>query len=192
MSAPYWEPLAASPPLLVLPPTYGTSFPASPADGQEHILVDSITNPLYQWRFRYNASSTSAYKWEFVGGPPIQRFFGTNQTNGATLSTWINIVDQTITLPRAGEYIVSGGATLSHPSGGATSYVGLYVGTPSNTVYYSNAGFPSGGGYSASVHIAPYRLAAAAGALLGMSAQSNFANGNFAMMGWQALPVRCS
>src|SRR6516164_9624771 len=54
-------------PTLKIP--YGTTLPASPVDGQEAILVDSITNPTYQWRLRYNAGSTSAYKWEFVGGP---------------------------------------------------------------------------------------------------------------------------
>ena len=53
---------------------YGTTFPVSPADGQEAILVDSVTNPSYQWRFRYNAGSSSPYKWEFVGGPPWTQF----------------------------------------------------------------------------------------------------------------------
>ena len=52
---------AAQIPLTVV--CYGTTLPASPVDGQEAILVDSVTNPTYQWRFRYNAGSTSAYKW---------------------------------------------------------------------------------------------------------------------------------
>jgi len=34
---------------------YGTSLPTAPVDGQEAVLVDSVTNPTYQWRFRYNA-----------------------------------------------------------------------------------------------------------------------------------------
>src|SRR5215831_7217940 len=50
--------------------SYGTTLPSSPYDGQEAVLVDLATNPGYQWRFRYNAQSTSAYKWEFVGGSP--------------------------------------------------------------------------------------------------------------------------
>lgn len=52
-------------------PTYGTTFPAGPADGQEHVLVDSALNPTYIWRFRYNALSTSPYKWECIGGAAV-------------------------------------------------------------------------------------------------------------------------
>jgi len=48
--------------------SYGTSLPASPVDGQEAILVDSLTAPTYSWRFRYVASITDAYKWVCVGG----------------------------------------------------------------------------------------------------------------------------
>lgn len=48
--------------------SYNTTLPGSPVDGQEAILVDSVTNPTYVWRLRYNAGSASAYKWEFIGG----------------------------------------------------------------------------------------------------------------------------
>jgi hypothetical protein len=51
---------------------YATTFPASPYDGQEAILVDSTTNPQWKWRFRYNAASISPYKWEFIGGAPYK------------------------------------------------------------------------------------------------------------------------
>src|SRR4029077_11434282 len=52
-------------------PTYGTTLPGSPVDGQEHVLVDSLTVPTYSWRCRYNAQSTNAYKWEVHGGIPL-------------------------------------------------------------------------------------------------------------------------
>jgi len=79
---------------------YGTSLPASPADGQEAILVDSTTNATYAWRFRYNAAASSPYKWEFVGGSPANPgnqftcpraglyscVFGTETGNGGTTS----------------------------------------------------------------------------------------------------------
>jgi len=90
--------------------TYGTSLPVAPSDGQEAILVDSLTNPTYQWRFRYNAGSSSAYKWEFVGGFPMtheiaaaQSVSGTSYTNSAT-------VGPTLTTPRAGEYLAEYGS----------------------------------------------------------------------------------
>jgi len=55
----------------------GTSLPASPFDGQEYILTDSLTVPTYSWRFRYVASITDAYKWVFIGGTDSQGFEAT-------------------------------------------------------------------------------------------------------------------
>jgi hypothetical protein len=92
-----------------LPKTnYATSLPSSPIDGQETILVDSITNPTYQWRFRYNVNSSSSYKWEFIGGAPaISRVplgdtFEPVPSGGGYSST--TTVGPIITLSRAGEY----------------------------------------------------------------------------------------
>ena len=86
---------------------YGTSLPASPTDGQEAILVDSTSNPSYQWRFRYNAGSSSAYKWEFVGGPPARADTDTEETTTSS-GTWVELTTpQRIVLPRAGDYDVS-------------------------------------------------------------------------------------
>ena len=96
---------------------YGTSLPASPVNGQEAILVDSVTNPSYQWRFRYNASSTSAYKWEFVGGSPWVLQSGS--ISSMTLSAWVIASTTNFTLGRAGEYYVRIGGYLSNP--GATN-----------------------------------------------------------------------
>jgi len=96
---------------------YGTSLPASPVNGQEAILVDSLTNPSYQWRFRYNASSTSAYKWEFVGGSPWVLQSGS--ISSMTLSAWVIASTTNFTLGRAGEYYVRIGGYLSNP--GATN-----------------------------------------------------------------------
>ena len=99
---------------------YGTTLPPSPADGQEAVLVDSITNPTYQWRFRYNAGSTSSYKWEFVGGTPLSNEIATQEgfsyTGGYMDSP---TVGPQVTVPRAGEYQIEygGGIVLS-----ATNY----------------------------------------------------------------------
>jgi len=81
---------------------YGTSLPGSPYDGQEAILVDSTTNPSYQWRFRYNAGSTSAYKWEFVGGAETIARSATNVSTTSTTS--VDLGGISITLPRDGDY----------------------------------------------------------------------------------------
>jgi hypothetical protein len=107
-------------PTLKIP--YGTSLPASPVDGQEAILVDSITNPSYQWRFRYNAGSTSTYKWEFIGGAPASAGI----TNDETLATggWGDLATNgpLITVPRTGNYFAR--AVVGHTS---QSSVGGYV-----------------------------------------------------------------
>lgn len=83
--------------------SYGTSFPASPIDGQIFTFVDSLTAPSYQWTFRYNANNTSANKWEFIGGAP--KYVG--NSNAVTLSTGsfgAVVPDLNFTLPRSGIY----------------------------------------------------------------------------------------
>jgi hypothetical protein len=104
--------------------SYGTSLPANPIDGQEAVLVDSLTNPSYQWRFRYNSNSTSAYKWEFIGGS--QAAIG--YTAGDPVASGWNAVSNppAFGFPRNGEYLFSNSAlfTLSSGSGGL---VGLSI-----------------------------------------------------------------
>ena len=107
---------------------YGTAFPASPVHGQEFTLVDSATNPTYQWRFRFNANSVSAYKWEFIGGAPA-----VNMAAPATALTANTQVGATgyyynggaaFTLPRAGDWLVGGVASVD------TANLGIVQATP--------------------------------------------------------------
>lgn len=118
-------------PTRVVVPSYGTSLPATPIDGEEAILVDSLTNPTYQWRFRYNAGSSSAYKWEFIGGSP--KWAGLY--GGAASSVAISAVgghvalDPMITAPRAGDYWVTGRVSVAR-----------YAGTDTNNIFISIAG----------------------------------------------------
>jgi hypothetical protein len=92
---------------------YGTSLPASPVDGQEAVLVDSITSPTYQWRFRYNAGSASPYKWEFVGGSPGRVANAADETT-ATSGAYADLttVGPQFWPPRSGDYLVQGGARM--------------------------------------------------------------------------------
>ena len=50
-------------------PAPSTSMPASPVDGQLWVFPAAPASGE-NWMFRYNAGSSSPYKWEFVGGPP--------------------------------------------------------------------------------------------------------------------------
>jgi PKD repeat protein len=96
---------------------YGTTLPASPADGQEAILVDSTTNPSYQWRFRYNAGSSSAYKWEYVGGTDARLTQGSGNavinSGGYWGSGYYGLYGYTYTsVPHAGDYLFRGAISL--------------------------------------------------------------------------------
>src|SRR5215475_427042 len=87
---------------------YGTTLPASPVDGIQAILVDSTTNPSYQWHFRYNVGSSSTYKWEYVGGAPLE---ARNNASAAvpTPGSWNSDGALQMTVPRLGEYDISFG-----------------------------------------------------------------------------------
>jgi hypothetical protein len=132
-----WAPIAAADLPAQAVPTYGTSFPASPADGAYHVLVDSTTAPIWQWLFRYNASSSSAYKWEFVGGTPASISFVPaspivlNTLPAQPFGGWYapNAAGSTLTLPRAGDYDLAMTAVFD-PNGTSTyAFVAPVVGT---------------------------------------------------------------
>ena len=99
------------------PPTYGTTLPASPADGQQAIYVDSTTSPTYQWLFRYNAGSSQTDKWEFVGGLPW-----TNYTSASASLTFTTPLAGVWKVHSGGDACVSSGGDASvTPYGGASS-----------------------------------------------------------------------
>ncbi len=85
--------------------SYGTTLPASPADKDIAILVDSTTNPSYQWMFRYNAGSSSSFKWEFIGGSPAYSEVLALETTTSSTYTDLATVGPSFTIPRSGDYI---------------------------------------------------------------------------------------
>jgi hypothetical protein len=103
-------------PVPITPAGYGLALPGEAIDGQEHILVDSLTAPTYQWRFRYNAGRADANKWEFVGGPPLLTEVATNENITSTSYASLATPGPSITIPRAGIYIVSQGCRLVQTS----------------------------------------------------------------------------
>jgi hypothetical protein len=105
---------------------YSTSLPGSPYDGQVYTLVDSTTTPTYQWTFRYNAGSSSSFKWEFVGGAPVYAAVETAQTTGTT-GGFVDLatVGPSFTLPRAGDYLFRYSADAGNNGAGNTDIVGL-------------------------------------------------------------------
>lgn len=95
-------------------PTYQTTLPGGPTDGQETILVDSTSSPTYAWRFRYNATSTD---WDFIGGAPGFAEVTTNETTSSATYAALATAGPSFALPVAGDYLVSIGF-LQNVSGG--------------------------------------------------------------------------
>lgn len=97
--------------------TLVTTLPGSPTDGDEVILVDSLTAPTYAWRMKYVSGITGTYKWLFIGGSPIsvQTLAGNTQSGGSGQADLTG--GPSLTLPRAGvydvEYAAAGYATVS-------------------------------------------------------------------------------
>lgn len=137
----------------VTPPALVSSLPASPIDGQEVYYLADATNGVV-WHLRYRAASASAYKWEFVGGAPMQTIVSAGEGNGATLNTWMDLatVGPIVTVPRAGEYLAQFGAQLSVPAAVSTASTGIAVGATSPTVYNSVSSLGGNAGYSIANH----------------------------------------
>lgn len=87
-------------------PALASTPPASPSDGQ--LWAMSPTAGVV-WVFRYNAGSASAYKWEFVGGPPQTASVGTSETTTSTSYVDLTTVGPSIALARGGDYLFSFG-----------------------------------------------------------------------------------
>jgi len=103
--------------------SYGTSLPSNPVDGQEAVLVDSVTNPSYTWRFRYNAQSTSPYKWEYIGGAAAVVSVIGGESSAVT-GSYIDLASPCrVVLPRAGDYDQIIGATCAHTVAASSVYL---------------------------------------------------------------------
>jgi len=116
-----------------------TALPAvtNADDGLEINYLADAANGIV-WRLRYRAfqadgvtPNPSAYKWEYIGGPPL-RFANGTQSNGtaAEAAGWTNLGGGSITVPLAGDYLDRHGAQLG-VAGGAlsqTAYIGAAIG----------------------------------------------------------------
>ena len=103
----------------------GTSLPASPTDGQEFFLVADATNGVV-WHLRYRAAATGPYKWEYVGGAPINSSFVGAQS--ASVGAWGSMAPQ-ITIPRAGDYLFTFSASVNPATAGLIGLT-IYTSTP--------------------------------------------------------------
>jgi hypothetical protein len=88
-----------------------TALPTSPVHGQEIEFIADATNGV-RWRLRYNAYSASAYKWEMVGGSDLLGEVVADQGFSSTTYVDLGTVGPDITVPLAGDYDLTVGATF--------------------------------------------------------------------------------
>lgn len=119
---------------LIATPTLVTSMPGSPTDGDEVFLqTAAMATAGLCWHFRYEASASSAHKWEFLGG-------GSYIAESTFADTGTIVVSTTPTFARtltgaaavtvmpffaAGEYEAELIAGFTSPNGAAKTYVGV-------------------------------------------------------------------
>jgi len=119
-----------------------TSLPGSPTDGQECILVDSTSAPTYQWRLRYNSTTT---KWHYLGGTPGFHEIATSESTSSTTYAALATAGPLFALPVAGDYDVEFGAkftvnntiTMSYDIGGTGAVDGDSISANNNTGSHS-------------------------------------------------------
>jgi hypothetical protein len=92
-----------------------TTLPASPVDGQEVILTNSLTAPAYLWLMRYVAASTYPNKWIYVGGT---RFENYDSSSVGMVGNWASYLPG-IALPFSGVYNFYAQALVQRTAGAA-------------------------------------------------------------------------
>lgn len=137
--------------MFATPASLVSTLPSSPVDGQVcDLLVDAANGVV--WRLRYHAGSVSAYKWEFVGGPPLYAEVTATQTLTVANATPTDLgtVGPAITiptLPSGGDFDVTVGAAITGAAGGAGPAGNISYaigGTGAVTVDGAQSGDPNG------------------------------------------------
>lgn len=113
-SAPTWGSVAYSeltgtPTLFAGPGVPVTTLPGSPTNGQQAILTDSTSAPTYLWLLQW---SSTAAKWLCIGGSPAITEVLTSETTASTGYAALATAGPSFTVPNAGDYYVTIGATI--------------------------------------------------------------------------------
>lgn len=101
----------------------GTTLPQTPSNGQFFSLA---LGSGVVWNLRYNATSASAYKWEFIGGPPLVHSVAASEATTNNFYSDLTTDGPTLTIPFKGEYLVNLTARVQ-TSITDRCFVGLYV-----------------------------------------------------------------
>jgi hypothetical protein len=152
--------------------------PTSPHDGDIWIALAAGASGE-NWQFRYNAGSSSAYKWEFIGGPKLQQEQSTALAIAGS-SVWRQDTGLGIlTFPREGDYFLGAEGYATASTTGAQTlqfgwwYNGAISGNPLSQIVAAAASY-------AVPFVFDRRGNVAAGATYTLAVWSN-STGNFTM-----------
>lgn len=81
-------------------------------------IATGVGGSACRWQFQYNASSSSSYKWEFIGGAPYAAVIYAVFKN-TVAATWQN-GGMSLVLPRGGNYIAEVSVILENNTGGTS------------------------------------------------------------------------
>lgn len=94
-------------------------LPSSPIDQQECQYVSDAAGGI-KWHLKYRAGSSSAYKWEYIGGSSLFAEVETNETcNSDAVIRDLATVGPSLVPPLNGDYEFELGASMSANPGGA-------------------------------------------------------------------------
>lgn len=114
-----------------------STLPTAPYPGQIIIFQNAAMATVgTAWQLRYNADSGSAYKWEFIGGPPLFNLVDASESTTSVTYADLATAGPSLTNPLAGEYLVDGFARWAVNSASNNQhYASLKVGaaTPNDT-----------------------------------------------------------
>ena len=111
-----------------LPAPLSTTLPGSPVDGQEVILVNSLTAPVYHWHMRYVAASTNSNKWIYVGGTRLENY---DLPLGAMAGGWASYFPG-VALPFSGVYNFYASVLIQRSAQGLVGLSGWHDGAQDN------------------------------------------------------------
>jgi hypothetical protein len=100
-------------------PPLVTSMPANPYEGMEVRYVADDTNGVV-WTFRYRSDGDATYPWEYAGGAPMWAEVATSQSTTTTSYTNLATTGPAITVPLAGMFYVSHGASMQAATAAVT------------------------------------------------------------------------
>jgi hypothetical protein len=146
-----WQTFDSAGALITKPglPSYVTSLPSTPADGTEVYYAADATNGVI-WHLRYRSSSSSSYKWEFIGGSPLWHEIATNETCNSTTFVDLATVGPSVTVPLAGDYVLR--LTVNTDAGSQATIIAPKIGSAATSdndrLAQSNVGTIAAGGQS--------------------------------------------